>query len=103
MLKRPALCVLALTALITAAAAVRSAERVPAETVQSADTASAGGYCLRDWQGYVAVFEGESETPSELTDIPTGTLNLVDREKLRSGIAAGTREQLLSLLEDFSS
>ena len=38
-----------------------------------------------------------------MTDIPTETLNNVDREKLRTGIEAGTREELLSLLEDLSS
>ena len=38
-----------------------------------------------------------------MTDIPTETLNNVDREKLRTGIEAETREELLSLLEDLSS
>ena len=101
--KKTALCVLALAALITGGAAVSDRDGANAVPAQSAPAASAGGYCLRDWQGYVAVFEGGSETPSEMTDIPTGTLNLVDREKLRCGIDAGTREELLSLLEDFSS
>ncbi len=60
-------------------------------------------YCLRDWEGYVAVFRGGDTTPSELTDIETATLNNVDREKLREGIPAEGRAELLSLLEDFSS
>ena len=60
-------------------------------------------YCLRDWHGYIAVFEGDGETPATMTDIPTETLNKVDREKLKGGIEAATREELLSLLEDFSS
>ena len=49
------------------------------------------------------MFEGDKETPATMTDIPTETLNKVDREKLKSGIEAATREELLSLLEDFSS
>lgn len=60
-------------------------------------------YCLRDWKGYVAVFHGGDETPTELTDIETATLNNVDREKLRKGIPAAGKAELLSLLEDFSS
>ena len=61
------------------------------------------GYCLRDWQGYIAVFEDGRQTPKTVTDIPTETLNNVDREKLKTGIEAETREELLSLLEDLSS
>ena len=38
------------------------------------------GYCLRDWQGYIAVFEDGRQTPKTVTDIPTETLNNVDRE-----------------------
>lgn len=60
-------------------------------------------YCLRDWKGYVAVFRAGEDTPAELTDIETATLNNVDREKLRSGIPAAGKAELLSLLEDFSS
>lgn len=60
-------------------------------------------YFLRDWKGYVAVFRAGEDTPSELTDIETATLNNVDREKLRSGIPAAGKSELLSLLEDFSS
>ena len=56
-----------------------------------------------DWQGYIAVFEDGRQTPKTVTDIPTETLNNVDREKLKTGIEAGTREELLSLLEDLSS
>lgn len=60
-------------------------------------------FCLRDWKGYVAVFRAGEDTPSELTDIETATLNNVDREKLRTGIPAAGKAELLSLLEDFSS
>lgn len=60
-------------------------------------------YYLRDWQGYIAVFRGEAETPEELTDIKTDTLNTVDREKLSTGIRAEGRLELVSLLEDLGS
>ncbi len=101
--KKLALCVCAALAVIMCIAAAGGMGTESAVPVQSVSTAGSSGYCLRDWQGYVAVFEDGDEAPSAMTDIQTGTLNLVDREKLRSGIKAATREELLSLLEDFSS
>lgn len=105
--KKLTLCVLALAAVITGSAAVKSISdadenNAPGQNVSLA-AADKTVYCLRDWQGYIAVFEGDKETPTTMTDIPTETLNKVDREKLKSGIEAETREKLLSLLEDFSS
>lgn len=105
--KKLTLCVLALTAVIMSSAAVKSisgtGENNAPEHNVSLAAADKTSYCLRDWHGYIAVFEGDGETPATVTDIPTETLNKVDREKLKGGIEAATREELLSLLEDFSS
>ena len=92
--KKLLLCFLAAAAVIMGSAAVKSVGNAensgePDKNVSLA-AAAKQGYCLRDWQGYIA-------------DIPTETLNNVDREKLRTGIEAETREELLSLLEDLSS
>ena len=46
---------------------------------------------------------GQTDTPINGTDIETETLNDTDREMLIGGIPADGREELLSLLEDFSS
>ncbi len=102
--KKTALCICVLAALIMCGAAVsdRSGGSAPERSAATV-SASCAAYCLRDWQGYLAVFENGGQTPSAMTDIPTETLNLVDREKLRTGIEAESREELLSLLEDFSS
>ena len=98
---------LIVTAAVMGAAAVKriSAEAGNNAPVQKAEYASAQEeeYLLRDWKGYVAVFRGGEDTPAELTDIETATLNNVDREKLRTGIPAAGKAELLSLLEDFSS
>ena len=104
--KKLLLCFLAAAA-VTGSAAVKSVGNAensgePDKNVSLA-AAAKQGYCLRDWQGYIAVFEDGRQTPKTVTDIPTETLNNVDREKLRTGIEAGTREELLSLLEDLSS
>lgn len=98
---------LVVTAAAMSAAAVKSISAEPANntpTVKAEYTPTQEGeYCLRDWQGYVAVFHGGDDTPTQLTDIETATLNNVDREKLREGIPASGKAELLSLLEDFSS
>lgn len=105
--KKLLLCFLAAAAVIMGSAAVKSVGNAEnsGEPDKSLNIAAASkpGYCLRDWQGYIAVFEDDRRTPKTVTDIPTETLNNVDREKLRTGIEAGTREELLSLLEDLSS
>ena len=98
---------LIVTAAVMGTAAVKSisADAENNTPVQKAEYASAQDeeYFLRDWEGYVAVFRGGEDTPAELTDIETATLNNVDREKLRTGIPAAGKAELLSLLEDFSS
>lgn len=61
-------------------------------------------YYLRDCSGYIAVFKGaRSNTPIEITEIETETLNNVDRQLLKDGIPAVDKNELLMLLEDFSS
>ena len=98
---------LIVTAAAMGAAAVKSisAEAENNTPVHKAEYASTQDeeYFLRDWECYVAVFRGGEDTPAELTDIETATLNNVDREKLRTGIPATGKAELLSLLEDFSS
>lgn len=94
---------LAICAVILCAAALTAPRSAPAADTASVDIPEDNGYLLRDWQGYIAVFEGRGDTPTSLTDIETATLNDFDREKLRSGIPARDRTELLSLLEDLGS
>lgn len=94
---------LAICAVILCAAALTVPRSVPEAETASVDMPEDNGYLLRDWQGYIAVFEGRGDTPTSLTDIETATLNDFDREKLRSGIPARDRTELLSLLEDLGS
>lgn len=105
--KKLLLCFLAAAAVIMGSAAASNvsgdSENADARKIAGLAAESAPDYCLRDWQGYIAVFEGSAQTPNTVTDIPTETLNNVDRAKLRTGIRAETREELLSLLEDLSS
>lgn len=58
-------------------------------------------YVLREREGRVYVYTAGE--PFMLTDINPAALPSVDRDKLRQGIAAADKEELLSLIEDFGS
>lgn len=74
---------------------------LPTEIVKASATAE---FYLRDYDGVIAVFKGiDGKRPIETTQIETKTLNDVDRELLKRGIPAEDKQELLMLLEDFSS
>lgn len=55
------------------------------------------------YNGYLALFIGESETPSETYDIMARTLPKEDRARLISGIPVDSEAELRRLIEDFTS
>lgn len=109
-IKIAVLCVLCVTAVAMTVGAVKTiaapdAVSTPPVAVSNASVDDKNAeYYLRDCSGYVAVFKGaDSKTPIKVTDIETETLNTVDRGLLQQGIPAENKNELLSLLEDFSS
>jgi len=58
-------------------------------------------YTLMEHKGRVYVYSGGA--PFMLTDIDPSGLPSTDREKLRKGIDAEDKEELLGLIEDFGS
>ena len=61
-------------------------------------------YCLRDCDGFVAVYKSDNPSePMTVTEIETVTLNNNDREMLQNGITAENKTELISLLEDLGS
>lgn len=60
-------------------------------------------YILKEQNGYVAVFSSNGSQLLEMTSIPVSTLRQADRLLLENGIAADSRETMLTLLEDFNS
>lgn len=100
---------LALSALLCVTATVQSfllqsaAEKsfpMVEEKYTSFETAA---YILKEQDGYVAVFSSNGSQLLEKTSIPVSTLRRADRYLLESGIAADSRETMLTLLEDFNS
>ncbi len=109
-IKIAVLCVLCVTAVAMTVGAVKTiaapdAVSPPPVAVSNASVDDKNAeYYLRDCSGYVAVFKGaDSKTPIKVTDIETETLNTVDRGLLQQGIPAENKNELLMLLEDFSS
>ena len=55
------------------------------------------------WEGYVAVFLPESETPETVYDTPLAVLPEEERERLTAGVTAADSASLSRLLEDYLS
>lgn len=61
-------------------------------------------YWLRSFNGHIAVYDGkEAASPILETTIDADGLRAVDKEMLNEGIEAKSYEDVLKLLEDFSS
>lgn len=58
-------------------------------------------YYLRDWGGYLALFEAGRSQPLEIYPVYTHLLPSSDAESLRKGIPLANREDADRLLEDF--
>ncbi|MCL2407994.1 MAG: hypothetical protein FWC96_00045 [Oscillospiraceae bacterium] len=98
--------ILALTAsaaLLTCMYTVSAVSGYGAEAPPSASAAmeqGGGKYLVRAYNGKIAYFTGGEVVE---TDIDVSGLRAYDRQLLENGIAAYTYEEVLQLLEDFSS
>ena len=72
----------------------------PTDTAQTA-AGSGAPYTVREYQGYVAVFEKEKEP--HITDTAVASLPQSDRGKLKKGISIYSEKELKALLEDLCS
>lgn|GEM_PF-255508 len=72
--------------------------------IQSSDRANVGGYVLKEYNGYVAVYmENDQKNPITVTDTQVSTLRDLDKKLLKTGIKIATRERLMMTLEDLGS
>lgn len=58
---------------------------------------------LKGWNGQVARFLDGEEQPTEIYDIPVSSLPTEVQQELSLGITVTTEEDLLNILENFSS
>lgn len=72
--------------------------------VSAQAAAQEGGYLVREYEGYAAVwYPAEATHPAMITDIRAADLPLSDRIALRDGIPAADRDEVMRLLEDFAA
>ena len=101
----PAFSSLAVTAAFCASYTVASlrtpaAHAAPKETAE-VSTSARFALCARD--GCVAVLDPALGEKAVVTDIELGTLREADRQLIEAGLPVGSRDELLSLLEDLGS
>ncbi len=60
-------------------------------------------YVIADWDGQVAVFEGEQAYPMQIYDTVVSTLPIELQQAVQEGIPARDAAHLATLLEDYTS
>lgn len=60
-------------------------------------------FIIKEYNGKVAVFEGQNENPLFVSDVFVSNLPEADKELLESGIEVKTEKQLNRLIEDYCS
>lgn len=71
-------------------------------TEEKPEENEASSYILREYNGRLAVFENKEDIPEEILDVSISIFPENDIIKLREGITAESRDELMRLIEDFS-
>lgn len=75
-----------------------------ASSITAARSASAAAcYTMRAWQGKVAVFYNDESKPEQVLNIFVATLPKSEQQRLASGVRVSTRQELLEMMEDYTS
>lgn len=59
-------------------------------------------YTIGEWEGQVAVFEGDQSFPRQVFDVYVETLPAELQQQVRQGVPADSDAQLSVLLEDYT-
>lgn len=79
---------------------MKTDELVDSQKVKQEQTAT---YCLKDYQGRLAVFRERENDPIITTDTMVNTLPLDDQEELKTGLEIKGDASLRKALEDYCS
>ena len=74
-----------------------------ASSLESSASATHSAYTIGVFDGKVAVFTGNSSTPTEIYDVYLQNLPLVDQEELARGIPIDDPQMLKIKIEDYIS
>lgn len=64
---------------------------------------STARYTIGEWEGQVAVFEGDQDFPRQVFDVYVSALPEQQRQQVLEGVPAEDENQLSILLEDYTS
>lgn len=92
-------CIISLSTMIYSLCLNRNANIAQAEVVSE----EIHQYVLKDYNGNLAIFKNNDETPIQEFNILTSTYSEYDRSLLKYGIVVKTKEQLQQLIEDYTS
>lgn len=77
-------------------------QNVLAEPVETTATEKIG-FVLKDYDGELALFRENSDTPYKTLRVPVNFLTEYDRELVKDGIRADTEQELRKVIEDLTS
>ena len=75
----------------------------PISSISQSQASGEYQYWLRDYNGYLAVFGKESESPELIFQVFTRNLPQYDQQALQDGIGVRDYEELVARIEDFIS
>ena len=58
---------------------------------------------LREWEGKIALFEGDATQPIEVYEVAIASLPSEEQQRLRDGIIIENEDMLVTLLENYTS
>lgn len=98
-----ALCALAVVTAAFAVAIYLPAGRAVMMPVAQSVSQTAIGYIVKEYNGKIGVFESGSSTPFQVLDIKISRLPPEEQQRLETGITAKDHDELLSIIENYSS
>lgn len=60
-------------------------------------------YIVKEFEGYIAVFNGDKPEPFRVTDVEVKSLPVMDQNMLSDGIYVYSQSELNEILEDYCS
>ncbi len=89
--------------LITAIlAAIWLCDRPMSATANKSERTAVSEQLLGEWEGRLALFEGDDTLPAQVYDVWIATLPEAEQQKLKTGIPIRDDQTLWSLLEDYT-
>lgn len=78
-------------------------EKIAAKVPSEPAALESVGYVLREYEGKLGIFRGDSENPYKIVSVNLNLLSDYDREELKEGIEADSEEEINRLIEDLTS